>query len=607
MVPSAASAASSETSVGLVHRHHQNSEEEEDDTPPLALRILDNRRRKKKIPTQPRSNELDCVRVLVMSVLWLGIISLFASLLWLPSIVEENHVKRNTLGTIPSTTAVNHSQVRWLYARTDMESNHSNKDVSRLSAAIATASSPLLDVVPSSTVGDSGLVDGYRSHAEMSARSTRFPTVDERVRVYMTNWYLPPCDAHGDAYVEYNYAKQDNGTEWLVFREARTAREKIRGKLRTFLVDDSTDFDLLRHMNVQNILDCQSNYCIDTAKYLFPAIARSSDRRRNTVVLYQFSDAEKTRAYIPAYGRPGPYPNIPHLKKFRFALSRAERDRVVNSGQGCSTSPRPVPMTIVQQQQLLEGAPKVIPTAQPVIFKLKMQRHYGYVKAIPAQDRLWSLKRDQAIFRGQFTGRFSAGMDKRLIEELAPVEQCQLLHRCRLVYSSAANRTADQTPLVDAKLALPVLDVRQNFPKTINGIDLYGERVSIEDMLAYKAIIMLEGNDVSSGLKWALYSNSVVMTQTPTKTSWAMEELLEPWVHYIPLADDLSDVEDMMRWVIDHDDEAQEIANRGRVWISDLVFHPDAETDEQHVFDEILRRYQAHFVRNATMQLPEAQ
>jgi hypothetical protein len=64
------------------------------------------------------------------------------------------------------------------------------------------------------------------------------------------------------------------------------------------------------------------------------------------------------------------------------------------------------------------------------------------------------------------------------------------------------------------------------------------------------------------------------------------EEILEPWVHYRPLADYLSDVEEKMQWVIDNDEEAREIAHRGKLWISDLVFHPDADNDEELIFDK---------------------
>jgi len=51
------------------------------------------------------------------------------------------------------------------------------------------------------------------------------------------------------------------------------------------------------------------------------------------------------------------------------------------------------------------------------------------------------------------------------------------------------------------------------------------------DLLKYKVVIVLEGNNVASGLKWALASNSVLVMPPPTIASWAMEELLEPWVH----------------------------------------------------------------------------
>jgi hypothetical protein len=43
--------------------------------------------------------------------------------------------------------------------------------------------------------------------------------------------------------------------------------------------------------------------------------------------------------------------------------------------------------------------------------------------------------------------------------------------------------------------------------------------------------------------------------------SWAMEELLQLWVHYIPMdPSSNTDIEDKMQWVLDHDKEAQRIA-----------------------------------------------
>ena len=88
-----------------------------------------------------------------------------------------------------------------------------------------------------------------------------------------------------------------------------------------------------------------------------------------------------------------------------------------------------------------------------------------------------------------------------------------------------------------------------------------------------------------------------------------MEDILQPWVHYIPLNQDLSDVEEKMQWVMDHDDEARRIAEKGSLWVKDLLYHPDSEKDEEHIFEEIVRRYRAHFVESESLSLarPEAE
>jgi hypothetical protein len=447
----------------------------------------------------------------------------------------------------------------------------------------------------SSAYGHPNLPFGYRSWSEVTDWAARFPTVDDRVQLYMTNWYAPPCGEKGinknpEALVRYTTTTtsktQGSGAsvETMRFVEARTEKEKKRGPLRTFIINATVGFDELHYTNAKMaaIRECDNAYCHDLVKYLFPAIPKADE---HLPILFQFSDAEKTRAYSVTKSKTVAYPNTPLFKKFRYSLTPSERARVTGP---CRELPRPVPVVTIDATE----EHTVLTTSQPIIFKLKMQRHYGYLTAVPEADRPWSAKQNRAIFRGQFTGKIPAHHHPT---NMTAMEQCKLLPRCQLVYASVASS------LVDAKLALPVLEARKDFPTVLDGVELYSERVSLPDMLSYKAIIMLEGNDVSSGLKWALFSNSVVMAQSPTKTSWAMEELLEPWQHYIPLADDLSDVEEKMQWVVDNDVEAQEIAQRGRLWISDLVFHPDADRDEANIFREIFERYKLHFARDDSL------
>jgi hypothetical protein len=72
-----------------------------------------------------------------------------------------------------------------------------------------------------------------------------------------------------------------------------------------------------------------------------------------------------------------------------------------------------------------------------------------------------------------------------------------------------------------------------------------------------------------------------------------MEELLEPWVHYVPMFPNGSNAENMVHWVLDHEQEARKIAERATLFIHDLLYHPDAVTDERQVKHEIVRRYRA--------------
>ena len=67
------------------------------------------------------------------------------------------------------------------------------------------------------------------------------------------------------------------------------------------------------------------------------------------------------------------------------------------------------------------------------------------------------------------------------------------------------------------------------------------------------------------------------MMPSPTMTTWLMEELLEPWVHYIPLRNSLDDVEETMDWVRENDQEAEQIARRGNLWIHLRLFTANSE------------------------------
>lgn len=88
------------------------------------------------------------------------------------------------------------------------------------------------------------------------------------------------------------------------------------------------------------------------------------------------------------------------------------------------------------------------------------------------------------------------------------------------------------------------------------------------DHLKYKFIMSIEGNDVASNLKWVMSSNSIAVMPKPTYETWFMEGKLRPNYHYIEIKPDYSDLEERIRYYIEHTDEAKQIIAHAHEYVS---------------------------------------
>ncbi|MDR9826396.1 glycosyl transferase family 90 [Vibrio sp. FNV 38] len=111
--------------------------------------------------------------------------------------------------------------------------------------------------------------------------------------------------------------------------------------------------------------------------------------------------------------------------------------------------------------------------------------------------------------------------------------------------------------------------------------------MSVEEQLNYKFIVCLEGNDVASNLKWAMSSNSVVITPKMKFETWFMEGTLESGVHYIEVNDDWSDFDEKVSYYIENPHEAEKIIKNAHAYIT-----PFKDDDlEQLICIKTLERY----------------
>lgn len=87
----------------------------------------------------------------------------------------------------------------------------------------------------------------------------------------------------------------------------------------------------------------------------------------------------------------------------------------------------------------------------------------------------------------------------------------------------------------------------------------YKPRLSIAEQLRHKFILCVEGNDVATGLKWVMSSNSLCFMARPRFETWFLEGRLEPGRHFVEVAADHSDLLERVEEYRARPEEAMEI------------------------------------------------
>jgi hypothetical protein len=84
--------------------------------------------------------------------------------------------------------------------------------------------------------------------------------------------------------------------------------------------------------------------------------------------------------------------------------------------------------------------------------------------------------------------------------------------------------------------------------------------LSLPDLVGrYAALLDMEGSGYSGRLKCLLWSGRPVLLVHRAHREFFFDAL-EPWVHYVPVASDLSDLVARSRWVLERPEEARAIA-----------------------------------------------
>ncbi len=207
------------------------------------------------------------------------------------------------------------------------------------------------------------------------------------------------------------------------------------------------------------------------------------------------------------------------------------------------------------------------------ILPLDYKRHWAEVFSLPDYPKAFSEKKCQVVWRGATTGNWGSGRDdgSRSRMFVASGVEAFKKHGHDIGFSKRIQTAVtSKAGLAEEQLNLA----------TVGGL-------SIDEQLDFKYLLSLEGNDVASGLKWMLRSNSLVLMPPPTCETWACESLLKPFVHFIPVAYDLSDLQEKFEWCEQNQSICEEIILNANQFMS--VFE-DREA-EFELAQMVVRKY----------------
>eukprot|EP00955_Chlamydomonas_euryale_P057415 356760-Chlamydomonas_euryale.AAC.2 len=177
---------------------------------------------------------------------------------------------------------------------------------------------------------------------------------------------------------------------------------------------------------------------------------------------------------------------------------------------------------------------RILDDVNGVLLPLNYARHWKHMDSF-ADTIPFERKNDRVVWRGGTTGATLSLYHGKTLRH-AFVEWC----------------FDHPKPYVDVGFSKIVQNARH--------MERYAvQHLSQSELLENKFLVFLEGNDVSTGLKWALMSNSVVFMPPPMHVSWLMEDILLPWVHYVPLKHDFSDLHTHYEWAMNNYKECNKI------------------------------------------------
>jgi hypothetical protein len=175
---------------------------------------------------------------------------------------------------------------------------------------------------------------------------------------------------------------------------------------------------------------------------------------------------------------------------------------------------------------------------------------YPKIISIPWQDKV-----KKAVFRGSTTGQgVTAETNQRLKALEIGEKRRDILDVGITKWNLRPRKLKDQQYLKTIE--------RDSYP--------LAKHLSPQQQSDYAYILNIEGHVSAYRLSYEMSFGSVILL---VKSKWSMwiTKFLEPYVHYVPVEEDLSDLTEKIEWCINNDEKCQEIAQNSLQFYDDFL------------------------------------
>lgn len=178
----------------------------------------------------------------------------------------------------------------------------------------------------------------------------------------------------------------------------------------------------------------------------------------------------------------------------------------------------------------------------------------------------WGSRSETVLWRGATSGSGSISNPEMTPDHLLPRVQLCLL--------------AKNIPGTDLRITNIAQSKSPNLHRDrLKQAEIRGARLPVEDWAGYKFAIDIDGNTNSFGTMLCRLILGCCVLKVDSAKDWSQWYYgsVKPWVHFIPIQSDLSDLAEKIAWCRQNDQECQRIATDGRAFANSLEYETETK------------------------------